>query len=90
MRRRLHWRIRDQWRWLVSVLKGHYNYYGVPSNYRALASFRYWVRQRWHQILQRRSQKARLNRRKLDAIDKRFPRVASGFADRLRREGTRV
>jgi group II intron reverse transcriptase/maturase len=73
MRRRRHWRLRDQWCWLVSVLKGHYNYYGVSTNYRALASFRYWVRWRWHQSLQRRSQKARLNRRKLNALDQRFP-----------------
>ena len=73
MRKRMHWRIYYQWRWLCSVLKGHYNYYGVPTNYAALRSIQRWVRRRWHQLLQRRSQKAKLTRRQLDQLDRRYP-----------------
>ena len=41
MRRRMHHPIPEQGRWLASVLRGHYNYYAVPDNSRALAAFRY-------------------------------------------------
>jgi RNA-directed DNA polymerase len=40
LRRRLHDPIPQQGRWLCSVLLGHYWYYGVPLNRRALAAFR--------------------------------------------------
>jgi group II intron reverse transcriptase/maturase len=75
MRKRMHWCIRDQWQYLCGVLRGHYQYYGVPTNYRALRSFRDWVRRTWHRLLQRRSQKARLNRRRLDQLDQRYPLI---------------
>lgn len=61
MRRRRHDPVPEQHRWLVAVLRGHANYYGVPGNARAMASFRYQVEQAWHRQLQRRSQRARWN-----------------------------
>lgn len=73
MRRRRHDSPRVQHAWLSSVLRGHYNYYGVPSNYPALASMRYQVRFYWHKQLQRRSQRAKWNRAEREAFDKRFP-----------------
>lgn len=73
MRRRMHWRVADQWRWLSSVLRGHYAYYGVSGNYRALTQFRTRVRWLWYRSLQRRSQRARMNRKKLNRLDRRFP-----------------
>jgi group II intron reverse transcriptase/maturase len=73
MRRRLHWRIGDQWSWLCSVLRGHYRYYGVSTNFSAISSFRYRVWLMWHRSLQRRSQRAKMTRAKLDRIDARFP-----------------
>jgi len=48
---------------LVSVLRGHANYYGVPGNSPALKSFRHQVRDAWHRQLQRRSQRARWTRK---------------------------
>ncbi|HXN32121.1 MAG TPA: hypothetical protein VN894_09675, partial [Polyangiaceae bacterium] len=39
-------------KWLAAVLRGHFNYYGVPSNYQALKSFRFQVT--WPQALGRR------------------------------------
>lgn len=73
MQKRMHWRIADQWRWLCSVLKGHFNYYSVPTNYPALASFLRSVRSMWFRTLQRRSQRARKTRAALTAIERRFP-----------------
>jgi len=71
--RRMHWCIRDQWQWLCGVLRGHYDYYAVPTNFRALRTFYHWLRRAWHRSLQRRSQKARITRAKLDRIDQRYP-----------------
>ena len=38
MRRRMHQRLRDQHVWLSSVLRGHYAYFGISGNSRALVS----------------------------------------------------
>ena len=71
--RRKHHRVVEQYAWLNSVLRGHYNYYGVPGNSAALASFRRSVRTHWHRALQSRSQRAPWRRTKHDAFDARFP-----------------
>jgi RNA-directed DNA polymerase len=73
MRRRISTPLCRQWGWLKSVLRGHYAYYGVPTNFRALASFRRAVRRMWHAALQRRSQRARMTRQKLNVLDRRYP-----------------
>jgi RNA-directed DNA polymerase len=73
MRTRRHEPVREQHKWLSSVLNGHYRYYGVPTNYRALHQFRERVRAQWHRQLQRRSQRADWNRAQREAFDKRFP-----------------
>ena len=72
-RRRRHAPVPEQHKWLCSVLRGHYLYYAVPTNYRALASFRSGVRWVWHRWLQRRSQRATWNREQTKAFDARFP-----------------
>lgn len=71
--RRKHHRVTEQWQWLVSVLRGHFNYYGVPGNFPALRAFRNVVRRTWHRALQRRSQRARWNGAQRDAFEGRFP-----------------
>ena len=40
MARRMHTPVREQHQWLCQVLKGHYQYYGVIFNYRALRAFK--------------------------------------------------
>ena len=62
-----------QYAWLSSVLRGHYAYYGVPTNYAALASFRFHVRYKWHRALQSRSQRAEWTREQRESFDARFP-----------------
>jgi len=58
-RRRRHLPVADQHAWLRRVVIGHVNYYGVPSNYRALGTFYWEVSRIWHRSLQRRSQRGR-------------------------------
>lgn len=45
--------------WLRAVLQGHFNYYGVPCNGKALNAFRAQVIRAWLYALRRRSQKGR-------------------------------
>ena len=72
MRERRHEPVPEQFAWLSSVLRGHYGYYGVPTNYRALHQFRERVRARWHRQLQRRSQRAPWTDQRRRAFDVRF------------------
>jgi len=60
MRRRMHHPIPEQGRWLASVLSGHYRYYAVPDNGKALRCFRWRVMRHWRHALGRRSQKGRI------------------------------
>ena len=57
LRRRMHHPVRETGSWLQTVLLGHYQYYGVPRNGRALSAFRYHVYMLWRKTLKRRSQK---------------------------------
>lgn len=56
-RRRMHVPLPDQHRWLCSILRGHYRYYGLPSNFQALDSFYREVCRGWFRALRRRSQR---------------------------------
>jgi len=60
LRRRRHWPIPEQGRWLASVLRGHFNYYAVPGNIDAISAFRDEVRRLWRETLRRRSQRSRM------------------------------
>ena len=71
--RRRHQGVKEQYSWLKSVLRGHYRYYAVPTNHRALAQFRRAVCFMWHRALQRRSQRARWTIPQLQAFEARFP-----------------
>jgi len=73
VRDRRHLRVAKQHVWLSQVLQGHYRYYGVPSNYSALAQFRRRIAWMWHRSLQRRSQRARWTHEQWRAFEQRFP-----------------
>jgi RNA-directed DNA polymerase len=60
LRRRWHDPIPAVGQWLRSVVGGHLRYYGVPTNSRALHTFRFQVGWLWHRALSRRSQKGRV------------------------------
>lgn len=55
-----HWPIAQQHRALSRKLAGHYAYYGITGNARALSCFRQQVARRWRFWLSRRSRKAYL------------------------------
>ena len=57
MRQRMHAPVREQHRWLCRVLRGHYRYYGVIFNSRALRAFQTCVVKLWRKTLGKRSQK---------------------------------
>ena len=57
LRRRMHQSIPEQGRWLRQVVTGFFNYHAVPTNGRALGSFRYHVTDLWRRTLKRRSQR---------------------------------
>src|ERR1700756_1720057 len=54
LRRRMHQPIPEQGRWLRQVVTGHFVYYAVPTNSRALSAFRHHVTDLWRRTLRRR------------------------------------
>ena len=72
LRRRWHHPIPEQGRWLASVLAGHYRYYAVPDNIRALQAFREVVIRLWLKALRRRSQRSRMTWQRMRRIAERW------------------
>jgi group II intron reverse transcriptase/maturase len=60
LRRRMHWPIPAQGKWLMRVVRGYFNYHAVPTNGRALEVFLHLVTDLWRRTLRRRSQKDRI------------------------------
>ena len=71
-RRRMHAPLTVQYRWLYSVLRGHYRYYGLPSNWHALDGFYDELCRGWYRALRRRSQR-RLTWDRFHQVLERFP-----------------
>jgi RNA-directed DNA polymerase len=59
LRRSMHQPIPQQGKWLAQVVTGYFNYHAVPTNGRAMATFRFHVIELWRRTLRRRSQKDR-------------------------------
>jgi group II intron reverse transcriptase/maturase len=57
LRRRMHWPIPAQGKWLKQVIRGYFNYHAVPTNNRALLGFRDEITRSWRSVLSRRSQR---------------------------------
>jgi group II intron reverse transcriptase/maturase len=72
-RRIRHRPIKEQHAQLVRKLRGHYAYYGITGNIRALVRFRYCAMRLWIKWLGRRSQRARLNWDKAFKLLERYP-----------------
>ena len=60
-RRYRHEPVRDQWAALKRKLLGHFAYFGITGNFRALCNFRHHVIALWRKWLSRRSQRARIS-----------------------------
>lgn len=61
LKRHMHAPIAEQGSWLARVLRGYFAYHAVPTNMRALQTFRYRVAAAWRRVLSRRSQKSHVN-----------------------------
>lgn len=82
LRRRMHTRTDEQGAWLRQVVTGFFAYHAVPTNYDALAAFRYHVVQLWRRALRRRSQKDGRAWQRIDALAARWlpiPRIAHPY-----------
>jgi RNA-directed DNA polymerase len=56
MRKRMHFPIAEQGRWLGSVLSGFFAYHAVPTNYARIDAFRFHIVRAWVRTLRRRGQ----------------------------------
>ncbi len=82
LKRRRHDPVPEVGAWLRSVLNGHYRYYGVPHNSRALGVLRDQVIRLWRRALSRRSQRGWITRARMTRIEKRWlprPRICHPF-----------
>jgi group II intron reverse transcriptase/maturase len=61
LRNAIHSPVQDTGRWLTRVLRGYFQYYGVPGTRNILDAFRTEVLKHWHTALRRRSQKSSLS-----------------------------
>jgi len=74
LRKRRHEDVRVTHAWLSTVLRGYYEYFGVPTNERVLERFRRHVGDAWLQQLRRRSQTGwHWPIAKIKRFKKRFP-----------------
>jgi group II intron reverse transcriptase/maturase len=73
LRVRRHQSPKTQYDWLSAVVRGHYQYYAVPTNMRALCTYRNEIEHAWLGQLQRRSQRARLSDEKLQRFREKYP-----------------
>jgi RNA-directed DNA polymerase len=71
-RRRMHTPMALQYRWLCSVLRGHFAYFGLPSNLGRINAFYQETRRLWYRALNRRSQR-RLSWERYAWLLERFP-----------------
>ncbi|OFX18652.1 MAG: group II intron reverse transcriptase/maturase [Anaeromyxobacter sp. RBG_16_69_14] len=84
-----HLPVGEQQRILNLKLRGHYSYYGITGNFRALKRFASGAKATWRKWLNCRSQRARMNWERFTRLLKRYPLlpprvVQSVYAQRTR------
>ena len=72
LRRRLHASVPTVGRWLRTIVRGHFEYYGVPDNGRALSIFRFHVAWIWWRTQQRRSHKTKVTWNRMRKLVQRY------------------
>jgi RNA-directed DNA polymerase len=68
-----HRSVREQWRALSKKLLGHFGYYGITGNHRALQCFADGVLRRWRKWLDRRSQRSHMPWSLMERLLERYP-----------------
>jgi group II intron reverse transcriptase/maturase len=84
LRKRMHQGIGETGKWLAAVVRGHYQFYGLPRNYLALDLFRHRIRRLWQRALSRRSQKGRITESQMARIADRWlpiPRICHPYPE---------
>jgi RNA-directed DNA polymerase len=87
LRRRLHAPVQDTGKWLQSVVAGHFRYYGITGNYRALVQFREEIKKLWRRALRRRSQRSKAlwpRIARLSALWLPHPRIYHSYTSLIR------
>lgn len=79
-----HHDLKTQQRILTWKLRGHYEYFGIPGNSRALGRFHDAVIRAWHKWLSRRSQRAHIGWDRMSRLLKRYPLPPPRLAHPLR------
>jgi group II intron reverse transcriptase/maturase len=72
-RRHRHEPVREQWTALKRKLLGHFGYFGITGNFRALRSLRHRVCGVWRKWLSRRSQRARISWESMIRLLEHYP-----------------
>ena len=66
--------LKEQYKMISIKLRGHYQYYGISGNYRALSSIYHRAKRFWRYWLSRRSHKGNINWHKyIASIDDKLP-----------------
>jgi RNA-directed DNA polymerase len=85
-REHLHAPLAYQQRELNAKLRGHYQYYGRPTNYRSLKKFLHTVRRIWRTWLSRRTRGRYLTWQRFNRLLARYPllrpRITRAWATR--------
>jgi len=68
LRCRMHSPVRDQQKWLRSVLIGHYAYFGIPGNSAGIADFLNEATKAWIATLRRRGQRPKLPWERVNSV----------------------
>ena len=72
LRRRMHEPLAQTGEWLQTVIKGYYQYHGVPGNLAPLGVFEERLKRLWRHVIIRRSQKSRHNWTRLGRLFKHW------------------
>jgi RNA-directed DNA polymerase len=72
LRKRMHFQVQEQGKWIRSVVLGYFAYHAVPGNWQRLDEFRTQVSRMWYKTLKRRSQKSKLTWEKMARLIKRW------------------
>lgn len=73
----MHFDIQTQVKRINAILRGHFNYYGLPGNSKKLQGFRDETLRYWRQCLSKRSQNGRVNWIKMETILKQHQLVGA-------------
>ncbi len=79
-----HDEVREQQQALSQKLRGHYGYFGITGNHRALQRFWHKVIEVWRKWLDRRSQRAKMNWERMRKLLERYPLPAARLSHPLR------